>query len=468
MVRRIARPKRVVHIDPEPKDDTITLYHLHRYFDGCWVKGKLDPVLGNEESRIAILLNWAVCQNGTIVRGESGSAKTKIMNAIVALLFGSEALDNKAADVFVVGSGSDKAQLNPVTAREIDRAKLCYIPEYQNAKVYEWIFKLWLENRSAPYSRSIDGGRGVENFDLQPLPILTSLAEGNEDMPELSNEMKRRLVSFWTRSDEDLNKSVHKKKAYMRRAPDEDLVTLDDDDTYSLQMGILYAMDDTHRVINPGSDVGHSVVPPKYAASNTFVDYWFDLIEGVTKFYKDERLATHRYLFATPGDNYVAATLVSDVIRDLSLGIPPLGKELLSTDFLPKIEVFGAIRSDTREQTRHIGEIVNYFDEQGIPRSKQVIKNMLDRLVGGGFLNTEDDKHYYRTRDLLDNNDEVDWALLIDDSIAHMKEKFPDQAKAYTDIAYTYIDPFDGLVKDIPRREKPKPREERGSGIRNV
>lgn len=454
-------------------EESLNLNHLHRYYEGCWVKEKLDPVLGNEEARLAVPLNWLLCTNGTIVRGESGSAKTKIMNAVVALVFGDDGLDNEDPMLFVVGSGSAKAQFTPQKAREIARARYCYIPEWQNAVMFEWIFKLWLENRPAPYSRAIHGGQDVESFNLNPLPIMTSLAEGNEEMPELSNEMKRRLVSFYTRSDIDLNRRVHEMKAHHRMAPDEDLVTLEQEDTDALRDRFLYAMDLKDKgvkVKNPGADISRRAVPTKYTISNTFVDYWFDLVEGVAKFYYPERpisARASRYLFATPGDNYVAYLLVADVIRDLALGIPPLGNEIL--EFLPVSESFGMLKADTRHDARHIDQIVDYLDEQGMPRSKTVVKASLERLVGAGFVKIDDDRHYYKTKDTSKENgvNVIDWGLLIEASVDYTKAKYPEIAVAYEDMSETYIDPFDGRWKDIPRKSKiATPKE--SEGFRNL
>jgi len=448
-------------------EESLNLNHLHRYYEGCWVKEKLDPVLGNEEARLAVPLSWLLCGNGTIVRGESGSAKTKIMNAVVALVFGDDGLDNEDPMLFVVGSGSAKAPFTPQKAREIARARFCYIPEWQNAVQYEWMFKLWLENRSAPYSRAIHGGQDVETFNLRPLPIMTSLAEGNEEMPELSNEMKRRLVSFYTRSDIDLNRRVHEMKAHHRMAPDEDLVTLEPADTDNLRERLLHCMDFARKVKNPGADLSRHAVPTKYTISNTFIDYWFDLVEGVAKFYYPERPQTHKYLFATPGDNYVAYLLVSDVIRDLALGIPPLGNEIL--EFLPVSESFGILKADTRHDARHVDQIVDYLDEQGMPRSKTVTKASLERLVGAGFVKIDDDKRYYKTRETSAENgtNVIDWGLLMDSAPDYTKAKYPEIAVDYEDMSDTYIDPFDGRLKDIPRRSKiatPK----KSEGFRNL
>lgn len=446
----------------------VTLHHLHRYFEGAVVEGKLDPVLGNEQIRLGLMLNWIIGDNGTIIRGESGSCKTVMMKAAVGLVWGDGAMDGKVSGLLVLKPGSKKKIYTRAFEKKVQAATHCLIAEWQNAVDYEAMLKLWLEGRDGSYDRLdiTDRDDELKDFVLPPLPVITSLADGNEEMKDLSNEMKRRVVSFYTRSDEALNEDVHGMKAKLEMLPDEELVTLSSKDFTALRAVILGAMKEERRVVNPCADVIRKAVPAKYTSSNTFIGYWFDMIRAVTKFYRHERPFTKRYLFATPGDNYVAYLLVSDVIRDLALGIPPLGNVIL--EYLPIAQIWEGLKSDERGKVKHIDQIVDHLDDKmGMPRSKVIVKDTMDRLVASGFAKQDDQKLYYRTRDILSAPCKVDWTMLVEKGVDWVQLKYPTVYKAYASQSTEYVDPFTGEEKEIeisPRRESSKKSEKGGVG----
>lgn len=475
--RRTSEPKtdskyeiREVEV-PDEHSEPVTLHHLHRYFEGCTVKDRLSPIKANEETRIGTTLNWLLCGNGTLLRGESGSAKTKIMEAVVHLAYGDDGINAQHPQLLVIGHGSNLELFTQAGEESTGEAHRCYVPEFQNIENMVWIIKLWLEGRIAEHRRAEAGGQKHRKYSLQPLPILTSLADGNETMPDIENEMKRRLLSFYTRSDERVNVSVHRMKAQHRVLPDEELVTLSSENFESLRANLLSGMLDTRRVVIPGgtATIG-KVVPTKYAISNTFIDYWFDMIEGVARFYRRDRPSTPRYVVAVPGDIYVAHLLVSDTIRDLALGIPPLGREIMER--IPESEVWGALEADGRDSKKdrmHIDELVDYLDGQGFPRSKVVVQNAMDRLVGAGFVKQDDRKLYYRTKPIGSGDFQVDWKVVIDEGIADVRKHYPSLLKEYENDAYKFLHPFTGNSVDIPVSPVA---EKRGSiekgGLKNV
>ncbi len=450
----------------------VSLHHLHRYFEGAVVEGKLDPVLGNEQIRVGVFLNWVIGKNGTIVRGESGSCKTVMMKAIVSLIWGDEALDGNADGLVVLKPGSDKQVYTRSFEAKVNAATHCYIPEWQNAIKYEAMIKLWLEGRDGTYDAKDVTKKedDVKSYKLPPRPVMTSLAEGNEEMKDLTNEMKRRVVSFYTRSDEALNEDVHGMKAKLEMLPDEELVTLSSEDYSALRAVIMGAMKEDRRVINPCADVVRKAVPAKYTSSNTFIGYWFDMIRAVTKFYRHDRPSNKRYLFATPGDNYVAYLLVSDVIRDLALGIPPLGNVILED--LPVAQIWGGpdgVNADIRSKLRHIDQIVDRLDGTGMPRSKAIVKDTMDRLVASGFAKQDDQKLYYVTKHIDTSPCTVDWTLLVEKGVDWVKQKYPTVAEEYEKQSVGYINPFTGAACEIELSPK-KPYSSNGEkgGLSNV
>lgn len=446
--------------------DNITLNHLHRYFEAPVVDGKLRPIKGNENTRIVATLQFVICGDGTLIGGQSGSAKSEIMKAMIALVWGDDGMDGGNPDLTVVKPGSKKAVYSKTFSQKILACSRVWVPEWQNAKEYEPMFKLWLEGRNGAYDRMdiTDREEDVKDIDLPPRCIMTSLAEANEVMPDLTNEMKRRVVTLHTRSDQALNDQVHEMKAEMRRLPDEELEQMGEKETYGLQAVLLGAKGEQRRVINPASTLIRKAVPNKYTASNTFIDYWFNLIEAVAKFYRHDRVSNDRYIFATPGDNFVAFTLAADIFRDLALGMPPCGDDILT--MIPITDTWGDLKGDSRDDRRNIDQIVTALDEMGVPRTKVVVESYMEKLLGAGYVNIDKEKLYYRMRDITGGDDVIDWSLVVSASKEWMKSKFPEFADDYEKQSETYIHPFSGEEEMVAPVKKKKA--EKKGGVGNV
>ena len=112
--------------------DTPTLYDLHRYFEGCWVLGKRDPIIQNFETRLLTALLWGVSGKSVCIRGESGSAKTKILNAVSTLFFSDTGMAGRNPELLMLNSSSAKGALTPDSAAMISNSQRCVIPELQN------------------------------------------------------------------------------------------------------------------------------------------------------------------------------------------------------------------------------------------------------------------------------------------------------------------------------------------------
>jgi ABC-type dipeptide/oligopeptide/nickel transport system ATPase component len=401
---------------------------------------------------------WGVMGTPVLVRGESGSGKTIASNAVVKLLYGDEGLHAKNPDLFLINETSNKAFLDHDAEEEIKRAKRCYIPELQNVKNIEALIKLWTEGRPKIYGRSIRGDY-TDKLILEPLPILTNLADANEEMPELSNEMQRRIITLPTKSGAALNEKVHISKADMRQKTNEELKTLTEEEETVLREHLLACMDTTKRVLNPCAHTIRKVIPHKYTRSNTFIGYFLDVVEAITRFYQKDRVTTDEYIFATPTDNYVAWLLAGDIFRDMAIGIPNLGKEVLNG--LPVHEhAYGDLEAqDVREARVHIDQIVDDLDTLGYPRPKKIVDDLMKRLVSSGFARVDKEGFYYRTK-ALDEGYKPDVNDLFKEAENYMSEKWKHLYSEYSgNRAFeVYIDPLSGnecnLLSATPKKEK--------------
>ena len=431
--------------------DERTLHDLHRYFEGCWVLGKRDPIIQNAETRMLTALLWGISGKSVCIRGESGSAKTKILNAVSSLFFSDTGLQGRSPELLLLNSSSAKGALTPDSAAMISQSKRCAIPELQNiltSQHLEAMIKLWMEDRPYIYTRS-EFGRQQIRIILEPKPILTNLADGNEQLPELPVEMKRRVVSLPTFSNRELNEEVHHLKAINRMLPDEKLIKLTRTEVSGLRNTCRKAMSLKQRVINPGADIIRKAIPTNYTMSNTFIEYFFDVVEAVTKFNHLNRVSTDKYIYATPEDNFVSFLIAGDIFRDMSIGIQPIGKEIM--EFIPKAEVWGDLISEKETDAVHIDEITDYLTEQGFSRSKKMLEYTMSRLVNTNFVRKLGRANkFYRTRD-FDFKQTIDWKLLVNETMKVMKEHHGEVYGEYQENdLHTYTHPFTGNQENIP------------------
>ena len=407
------------------------LSDLNRYFDDCIVLGKRDPVIHNVETRMLTVLLWGINGNSICIRGESGSAKTKILNAATALLFGDAGLGGHNHELLLLNSSSAKGQLTDDSAQRIANAKRCIIPELQNimtSQNLEAMIKLWMEQRPYVYTKN-ELGRKQVRIILDPLPILTNLADGNEQMPDLPTEMHRRTISLPTVATAELNEQVHMMKARARMLPDGELTSLTRRELGALRKQCQIAMQNKSRIINPGAEYIRRVIPTRYTMSNTFIDYFLDVVEAITKFYTPERITHGKYIFATPEDNYLGFKIAGNTFRDMAIGIASLGREII--DFVPKVEAWGDLATDVEADAASLDDIIDHLNELGMIRHKKTVKSIIERLVNTNFIRQIERKEkYYRTQE-MDFQVQVDPDDLVDACKENIAINFPDVSEEY-------------------------------------
>jgi hypothetical protein len=475
-------PKPAPVFIPEPKQldvfeeerSIVSLADLSEYFDCCHIKGQPDPVIGNESIRLAAILAWS---RGipVFLRGSSGTAKTRIAQAIVSLIYGDQALEETANGCFTVsGETSQKGHLNTDIESDIVRSQRCYVPEYQNVQNLEAMIKLWLEGRTYEYVRtkkaSGSDGFDSERLSLPPLPVLTCLADGNEKMPELTNEMQRRVLQLYTESRKELNERVHVRKAEQRYLCRSHLKHPDDGKVRMLSKRLQTMIcGQSVRVINPCAPELRCLIPTRYPISNTVIDYLFNMVEAVTLFYAPYRV--HRntlegtVVMATPGDNYIAAMLIGDNVVDMAIGAHDLAKPIFK--FLPKATMFdfyegaGLAQSNLKDISVPLEEIMNFLDSMGYAIQRNILKEIMTKLCDVGIATEYNERGkkglYYRTRDSIGDDTDVDWESMSSNAPERVKSEYPDMFQEYTSTDLgKYYDPFNGDLKSLPKHTKKK------------
>ena len=411
---RGARPK---VSDQEIDTSDLTLFDLNMYFEAPSVRGQLRPISGNEDSRLAPVLLWGIGDDSVLVRGESGSAKSEIIKATIALIFGDEGLEGLNPDVYLFDASSEQGQQNQDTVEDVKRCTHTYIPELQNAENQFWILKKWMEDEIAKRQRTTGGGDGRETIRLPPRPVLSSLAVGNEVMSKVPLEIVRRMSHAWTDSGKEINQAVQRRKAEVRYLPEDDIVTFEGEKLRALRAKVHKAMRENRKVINPYGPKVQEYLPKIFTVSNSFVDYFLDIIEAVTKYNMDNRYQTDEYIFSSLEDNWQVIHTFGSIFSDMCLGIDDVGRNLAKKFPLSQRQSWGGddgLRAEVTEESNDhlsVGEVLILFKDMGKQRSKEAAEFVLNRLVSAGILEVEQmgrKKYYVRYVD-LDDHRTIDW-----------------------------------------------------------
>ena len=427
----------------------ITLFDVNQYFESCKLFGKPSPIVGNYEVRISTVLLWYVMRLSVLIRGEAGSAKSRISQNVVRLCFGQDGLEGDHPRLFLIDSGSDKANLDKKTEVKINASTHCYIPELQNVKNYFATIKKWSENPPMPHIYR----RYNEEcpYALQPLPLLTNLADSNEELSELGPELERRLISLTTICNADTNEKVHTGKARARYLPEELLEPLNPDRIKELQTHIqtLHTRRNGRRVINPYAGHIRKILSHQQTISNTVVDYLFDLIEAITVFNMEQRPSTEKHIFSLLEDNIQAKIIAGDMLNYMSVGINIMGPEILN--IIPQSDNYGSIEVAPQSNERiHINEIVDRLTTVGYSRSKITIDRIMNKLVNSNFVKKDKDGKFYKTFTGKEWEKKINIDVLMEEPIEIIREHYPPEIyKVYKSQNDTILNPINGKIEEV-------------------
>lgn len=423
----------------------LELNDIHNYYEKMYVGTKFCPIIGNHNTRMAVSLMYPLRNISIVLRGEAGSAKTTIIRGLVTLVWGSSALDNEVSDVLVVSGTSDKGLLSDDVVEQIcNTATHCIIPELENIvnkPMNEDIVKAWTEGAKFTYRRAQMIGKESQTKDivLKPLPVLTSLANENQRLRELGEEMERRLMPFYTQSDAELNRLVHTRKAEIEAFPDEELFVPGSNKIAELREHFtkVRAMDfdgmGGPKIKNPSAPYLATRIPARFTVSNTYIGYWHEIVKAVTSFYYPERMAipmgSGEAFLATPGDNFLAWTVGGEAVVNASLRLRDLGRVLM--DVVPVLET-GYDSLAISAEAMPLSDLVTELSARGYERSRGQIKELLMRLVMANYVQCDDRDRYWKMKDYSgEMHTGVDWKSCVESTKELIKEKYPKVAKDY-------------------------------------
>lgn len=438
----------------------LTLYDLNKWFDGAIVFGKMHPIIGNHSIRMLPTLLWGIQGKSVILRGEAGSGKTEIAHATITLMFGDLGLKGDNTALYLFDSASKEALKQESEVKILREASRCYIPEIQNAVDHIDMFKKWMEG--LPHKKKVTVKRNtVKTVEVPPLPILCALAIGNETIKDVGPEVFRRASHLYTMSGEQQNERVHEMISENRFLPDEELPIMPPDRVELLRNKIYRAMREERRVINPYAQDVQMYLPKKFTSSNSFIHYFLDLIEAITKFNSENRYGTDKYLFSTLEDNYMAVYITGNIFPNMCLGLPDIGREVAELFPLVHEDSWGGddgLVADTKRRLRDnddywtVGRVMKEMKANGFARDRTVTEDILLRLVEANILNVETEgrkNYYYRTAE-LDPVKTLNWEEIANNGFTRMCMFYPNDVDNwfYTE-RYLYTDYHTGEVRNI-------------------
>jgi len=431
---------------------------MNEYFENAVVFNKLQPVVGNYETRCTTFLSFVLGKRSVAIRGESGTGKTQIMNAIVSLMWGDKAYSDGNIDLFTVCEAAGKGLLTFAIEDRVAMSSHCFIPELQNVKAQTPMIKLWTEGKPYRYQRQ-DRRGNTEEVNLEPRPIMTSLAEGNEVMKGLGSEMQRRFVNLWTTNSKKQNEEIQRRKAMARLFPKEKLMTMSEDriELFAAHCRNVMKLELT-MVVNPGIMEIKNGIPSKYVVSNSYTDYFFDIIDSVTRFYYYRNIIDDcKTLLSTPHDNKIAWLLAGPQMIDTCLSLPyGIGRSILEK--LPTRATFGGddgIQADTDNLGYEVQQIADILDQQGMAIERGALEEIMKKLVFSNFVKQDvKSKRFYVTSTELFDSPDIDWRRLVNKSAEFVEDNYPQHADEYLEQfcsgeGLTYIHPFTGVRMEI-------------------
>lgn len=422
----------------EPIEEIIYDYQpnlndIHRYYDNYTYRGKPRGVVGNDEIRTLTPLIFGLRGVSVVVKGASGTGKTTIIKCASQMLWGDEVFVDKVPEVLYMATASKKGWLTNSLADRIKcRCTHAIAPELQNVVIdnpaAEAMVKLWTEGEAYIYTRADNFGKSANKILLEPLPMLTSIATENPTTQKLGEEMERRFLPLYTIASRETNEKVHIKKADQWARPDEDLITMTDDDKYGLRCHLQNAMRNKAVVKNPCAPFIRKVIPHTFVISDSMIELFFESIAAITTFHYPDRQTVKKgnreYLLSTPSDNWDAFVLAGESLVLASMNIPDMGKEIINV--LPFRD------EDNPEGSLTTNEIVDMMSEKGFERTKKQIDQILRSLEMVNYAKRDEYRKdaFYKSKSYHFDK-QIDWQECLDATKKLIKEVYKDASKDY-------------------------------------
>lgn len=381
-------------------------------------------VVGERETCLSDFLMFLMARRCVQIEGDSGSGKTVIKDATMALA--------PQGSVYTWSLSSETAPF--YDQDRINAVKFIDFPEFNKAapksvvSLATEIMKDLGERKDS--SRRVTnmvgystGGDAVREMRITSKPFHSTVA--TETDITIGDEIRRRVVTITTKADREQTKMVvlHKAKARTFPLMEPDMTTLESAVLQGYVNKIVGLSDKKIIFVNPAAELIAESVPSKFTVARTMVDYLLDACEAVTRFYLPERqVYGDGKVFVTPSDCYEAFRAYWPVFLNGVLKLDQTKKDILRA-FQSELESVKA------------SEIQQRLRATGLTPTKASITAQLKALVDAGYLDYSEEggksSKYMLAQDWKHAAGITNWSSVCDYAAKVMQKHYPEVAEEY-------------------------------------
>ena len=432
------------------------LHDLLRYFHNRKKPdGTLFPILGEDALALTASVSYLLEDTNFCIKAYSGTGKTVLMEAIVALL--------PEDYVHTIEHLSETAVW--YTEKEINMARFVAIPEAQKLPegVME-IIKTWADGRPAVRKKTDVTINTTVTQRLFPKFVMMAVAvENDKGSAMFDAELERRCMIMHTNPTVKQTERVLKHKLEASALPASKISNMDDTEIEALKEHIIDVVnerdeDDATIMKNPCAPFLFDAIPSAFPVSRSKVQYLLRFINAIARFYPDEIIRTEKdgktYGLVTPKHNWLGLRIYLNSFVEECLHMPSHGTDILKLFPDTRLDKFGFADSETVKMSEN--ELKKAAKAVGLPFTK--LRPVISGLLMTGFLESEDDGKrmlYYKSPLINEPTAKINWSELIDETKNFIRENWSDVGDEYIGRhcrSIQIVDPFSGNNVELGER----------------
>lgn len=432
------------------------LHDLLRYFHNRKKPdGTLFPILGEDALALTASVSYLLEDTNFCIKAYSGTGKTVLMEAIVALL--------PEDYVHTIEHLSETAVW--YTEKEINMARFVAIPEAQKLPegVME-IIKTWADGRPAVRKKTDVTINTTVTQRLFPKFVIMAVAvENDKGSAMFDAELERRCMIMHTNPTVKQTERVLKHKLEASALPASKISNMDDTEIEALKEHIIDVVnerdeDDATIMKNPCAPFLFDAIPSAFPVSRSKVQYLLRFINAIARFYPDEIIRTEKdgktYGLVTPKHNWLGLRIYLNSFVEECLHMPSHGTDILKLFPDTRLDKFGFADSETVKMSEN--ELKKAAKAVGLPFTK--LRPVISGLLMTGFLESEDDGKrmlYYKSPLINEPTAKINWSELIDETKNFIRENWSDVGDEYIGRhcrSIQIVDPFSGDNVELGER----------------
>lgn len=423
---------------------------------------KYDGFIGDEQTALALVLQWVVARKPVLLGGPASSGKTNLLE--VAATYCRKPYEFRA--------GTEKAEIynseNEKAQEDISKATHFKISEINRVTdTVREMLKYFGEGDDYTYRRT-----GDEDITIKCTGFCTCLADENQvSVGKLGTELMSRLLTLTldgtTNQTRKVIEATFKKKRdpFAFRKVNEDFIKKCQN--YVKQLPDI----NKYTIIMPAGEIMADAVPYFFTSNRRDAHKWLMNVDAISMFHFPDRVKfdyrKKKILIASPVDMWYNTMIFGDMLKDSALKCDKLQKVMM--DILDQYAREVGPDGDAYMQADRILKVLR---ERGYFPSIKVIEKKMDDMYDNGYVNKEEyaRKARYKTSDALEAfAKSFDWETVARRCYENFENDWSDRLKERQDVIVAYkkqcenfeaVHPFTGETLDIRTWEKPKPKAE--------